>query len=54
MKNAPSRQGDTLTFGDQMFSWKDLDTVAGDYLVAFIAEDLYGNAYPTFTLAPVR
>jgi len=26
-----------------MFSWKELDAAAGEYLVGFLAEDLDGN-----------
>jgi hypothetical protein len=36
--------GGTLTFGDQMFSWEELDAAPGEYLVGFIVEDLDGNA----------
>jgi hypothetical protein len=46
--------GETLTFGDQMFTWEDLDAAAGEYIVGFIVEDLDGNAYPVFTQVTVR
>jgi hypothetical protein len=46
--------GDTLTFGDQMFTWEDLEAAAGVYIVGFIVEDLDGNAYPMFTQVTVR
>ncbi|OGO36171.1 MAG: hypothetical protein A2W35_10375 [Chloroflexi bacterium RBG_16_57_11] len=48
------QESDTLTFGDQMFAWEDLDAAAGVYIVGFIVEDLDGNAYPTFTQMTVR
>jgi hypothetical protein len=48
------QEGETLTFGDQMFTWEDLDAAAGVYIVGFIVEDLDGNAYPTFTQVTVR
>jgi len=35
--------GGTLTFRDQMFTYKELDAAAGEYLVGLIAEDLDGN-----------
>jgi hypothetical protein len=33
----------TLTFGDQMFAWEELDAAPGEYIVGFIVEDLDGN-----------
>jgi hypothetical protein len=48
------QEGQTLTFGDQMFTWEDLDAAAGEYIVGFIVEDLDGNAYPVFTQVTVR
>jgi hypothetical protein len=47
-------EGQTLTFGDQMFTWEDLDAAAGEYIVGFIVEDLDGKAYPVFTQVTVR
>ncbi|MBL7199151.1 MAG: hypothetical protein ISS56_03290 [Anaerolineae bacterium] len=38
-----TQQGGTLTFGDQMFAWEELDAPPGDYLVGFIVSDLDGN-----------
>ncbi len=35
--------GETLTFGDQPFTWQEQDAAAGSYLVGFIVEDLDGN-----------
>ena len=46
--------GETLTFGDQMFTWETLDAAAGNYVVGFIVEDLDGNLYPAFTQVEVR
>jgi hypothetical protein len=44
-----SQEGGTLTFGDQMFTWEELDAAPGAYIVGFIVEDLDGNAYETYT-----
>jgi hypothetical protein len=49
-----TQQGGTLTFGDQMFSWKELDAAAGDYLVGFIAEDLDGNRTEVYARVTVE
>ncbi len=38
-----TQPGDTLTFNDQTFEWKELDAAVGDYIVGFIVEDLDGN-----------
>jgi hypothetical protein len=43
-----TQEGGTLTFGDQMFTWEELDASRGAYIVGFIVEDLDGNAYETF------
>jgi hypothetical protein len=44
-----SQEGGTLTFGDQMFTWEELDAAPGAYIVGFIVEDLDGNAYEVYT-----
>ncbi len=42
-----TQMGDTLTFGDQRFIWKELDAAVGQYILGFSAEDLDGNAAAT-------
>ncbi len=42
------QEGGTLTFGDEMFVWKDLDAAPGQYVVGFIVEDLDGYSYQTY------
>jgi hypothetical protein len=44
-----TQEGGTLTFGDQMFTWEELDAAPGEYIVGFIVEDLDGNAYEAYT-----
>jgi hypothetical protein len=39
-----TQEGGTLTFGDQMFAWEDLDAAPGEYIVGFVVEDLDGNS----------
>ncbi len=51
IEQTSAEQGDTLTFGDQPFRWREMDAAAGDYLVGFIVEDLDGN--PTAAYARV-
>jgi hypothetical protein len=46
-----TQEGGTLTFGDQPFTWKELDAAAGEYMVGFIVEDLDGNTQQTY--API-
>jgi len=48
-----SLDGGTLTFGDRMFTWKDLDAAPGAYVVGFVVEDLDGNAYESLALVTV-
>ena len=49
-----TQDGGTLVFGDQMFTWKDLDAAPGAYIVGFVVEDLDGNAYESFTTVSVE
>lgn len=49
-----TQQGGTLTFGDQMFTWQDLDAAQGDYIVGFVVEDLDGNAYESYAAIRVE
>lgn len=46
--------GQTLTFGDRMFTWEVLDAAAGQYVVGFIVEDLDGNRQVVFQPITVR
>ncbi|MBN1643184.1 MAG: hypothetical protein JXA09_18265 [Anaerolineae bacterium] len=43
-----SQEGGTLTFGDQVFAWRELDAAPGDYVVGFIVEDLDGARYEAY------
>ena len=49
-----TQEGGTLTFGDQMFTWEDLDAAPGNYIVGFSVEDLDGNAYESFAVVTVE
>ncbi|MBN1888531.1 MAG: hypothetical protein JW850_11095, partial [Thermoflexales bacterium] len=51
---AVRQTGETLTFGDRMFTWEVLDAAAGQYVVGFIVEDLDGNAQAVFQPITVR
>ena len=42
------QEGGTLTFGDQVFFWEELDAAPGEYVVGFIVEDLDGNTYEVY------
>lgn len=46
--------GGTLTFGDQPFTWLDLDAAVGEYIVGFIVEDLDGQSYPVYETVSVQ
>ena len=46
--------GETLTFGDRMFTWEVLDAAAGQYVVGFIIEDLDGSSQVVFQPITVR
>jgi hypothetical protein len=49
-----SQQGGTLTFGDQMFSWEELDAAPGQYVLGFIVQDLDGNSYEQYATVEVE
>ncbi len=49
-----TQQTDALTFGNQMFRWKELDAAAGDYVVGFIITDLDGNTQTAYTKVTVE
>ena len=49
-----TQDGGTLTFGDQMFTWEELDAAAGQYIVGFIVQDLDGNSFESFTEVTVE
>ncbi len=49
-----TQAGGTLVFGDQMFTWEELDAAAGEYIVGFIVEDLDGNANEVYERVTVE
>jgi hypothetical protein len=48
------QEGETLTFGEEPFTWDVLDAPVGNYVVGFILEDQDGNAYEVFTNVSVQ
>lgn len=46
--------GETLTFGEAMFTWEQLYAAPGEYVVGFMVEDLDGNSQPSFVQVTVR
>jgi hypothetical protein len=51
---AATQDGVTLTFGEQPFTWVELDAAAGQYVVGYIVEDLDGNSTEAYTTVEVR
>lgn len=49
-----TQEGQTLTFGDQPFEWRELDAAAGEYVVGFIVEDLDGNRTQSYAQVTVE
>ena len=49
-----TQEGGTLTFGDQMFAWEELDAAVGEYIIGFIVEDLDGNSIEVFETVTVE
>ncbi|RPI55946.1 MAG: hypothetical protein EHM56_04855 [Chloroflexi bacterium] len=54
IEQVTTQEGGTLTFGDQMFAWQDLDAARGDYIVGFVVEDLDGKAYESYAAIRVE
>jgi hypothetical protein len=51
---AAAQAGGTLTFGDQMFTWEELDAAPGEYIVGFIVQDLDGKGHEVYTRVTVE
>jgi hypothetical protein len=49
-----TQAGGTLTFGDQAFTWEELDAAPGEYIVGFIVQDLDGKAHEAYTRVTVE
>jgi hypothetical protein len=49
-----SEAGDTLTFGDTPFTWKEVFAPAGNYVVGFIAADNDGNQKASYVNIAVK
>jgi hypothetical protein len=49
-----TENGETLTFGSQMFTWKEHYAAPGDCVVGFVVSDLQGNERQTFGTVKVR
>jgi hypothetical protein len=49
-----TEEGGTITFGDQLITWEELDAAPGQYVVGFVVEDLDGNRYQSLTSVTVE
>jgi hypothetical protein len=49
-----AQEGGSLTFGDQMFAWEELDAAPGEYIVGFIVKDLDDNSYEVYARVSVE
>ncbi len=49
-----TENGETLTFGDQAFTWKELYAAAGTYVVGFVVSDLDGTEVQSFGTVQIR
>jgi hypothetical protein len=55
VSGSATQLGDTLTFGDERFTWKEMDAAVGPYILGFSAQDLDGNTVATvFTTVMVE
>ncbi len=48
------QEGGTLTFGQEPFTWEELDGAPGQYIVGFIFEDLDGQSFPVYEQVTVE
>jgi hypothetical protein len=49
-----AQAGGILTFGDQMFTWEELDAAPGEYIVGFLVQDLDGKAHEVYKRVTVE
>ncbi|NLE77636.1 MAG: hypothetical protein GX605_12915, partial [Chloroflexi bacterium] len=49
-----TQDGGTLTFGNQAFTWKELDAAPGEYIVGFMVRDLDGQGQEAYAPVQVR
>ncbi|MEN6408469.1 MAG: hypothetical protein ABFD44_01990, partial [Anaerolineaceae bacterium] len=49
-----TEQGETLTFGSQMFTWQEMYAGAGDYVLGYVVSDLEGNETQAYAQVTVR
>lgn len=54
VSNTVHEIGETLTFGNDMFSWEELYAAAGNYIVGFLVADMDGNITPVYTKIEVK
>jgi clostripain len=54
VKESTTQQGETLTFSDQPFEWKEQYAAAGDYIVGFSIADMDGNTTEAYTQVTVK
>jgi hypothetical protein len=54
VKDSTTQTGETLTFGDQPFEWKQQYAAAGDYIVGFSIADMVGNTTEAYTPVTVK
>jgi hypothetical protein len=54
VKESTTQQGETLTFSDQPFEWKEQYAAAGDYIVGFSIADMEGNTTEAYTQVTVK
>ena len=52
--NQASEAGETLTFGEETFTWQELDAAPGAYVVGVLIKDLDGNQYEAYTTIEVK
>ena len=49
-----TQEGNTLTFGEYMFTWETVQAPEGNYVIGLVVEDLEGNAYTQLGQVVVR
>ena len=49
-----NENGQTLTFGSQTFTWKEMFAAAGDYVVGYVVSDLDGNEKQVFGTITIK
>lgn len=54
VEQVATQEADTLTFGNDPFTWVEMDAAIGQYIIGYIVTDMDGNQYPVYAQVNVQ